>query len=305
MTGSVIDLLLFAQNQQLPADNVGDLLLGFAVTLAVFGVSFVLIYGIGKRILVRLTRRVLDTRGFSPAVVSLGSSIAGAFALVGGLAMAASVAGFGVVLAAFATVVAALSLAFGFAAQDLIANFVAGVFILKDEPFQTGDWIEWNGNVGVVREIDLRVTKLNTFDNELVTVPNSELTNNVVTNPVANDELRISYGFGISYDDDIDHAQEAITNVGAQLDGVLSDPEPAAPVSELGGSAVVLDGRVWIDPEESSAAGVKAAFVKAVKEKFDAEGIDMPYSHTELTGGITVTSDEASGISDPAASADD
>lgn len=86
------------------------------------------------------------------------------------MALAATVAGFGVVLAAFATLAGALALAVGFAAQDLIANFVACVFIIQDEPFEVGDCIEWNGNGGVVREIRLRVTKLDTFDNEPVTV---------------------------------------------------------------------------------------------------------------------------------------
>lgn len=188
----------------------------------------------------------------------------------------------------FATITGALALAAGFAAQDLMANFVAGIFILKDKPFQTGDWIEWNGNVGVVQEIEMRVTKLNSFDNELMTVPNSDLASAVVTNLVANDTLRVSYDFGISYDDDIDHAQEIIMEEGRFIDGVLSEPAPTAPVIDLGGSSVVLTGRVWIDPDKSDVAPTRSAFVKAVKQRFDEEGIEMPYSHTELTGSVNI-----------------
>lgn len=202
--------------------------------------------------------------------------------------VAATVAGFGVVLGAFATLVGALSLAVGFAAQDLIANFVAGVFILHDEPFVVGDWIEWDGNTGVVRKIQLRVTKIETFDNELITVPNSHLANEAVTNPVANDQVRVTYDFGIGYDDDIKQARHAIVDEGTQIDGVLDDPEPTAPVTELGGSSVVLSGRVWIDPNENSFPAVRAKFVEAVKERLDAEGIDIPYATTELTGGLDV-----------------
>jgi small-conductance mechanosensitive channel len=268
----------------------GDALVSVAVTVLVFVVAFVVLYYAGRSVLVRLTRRALGARDFSPAVVSLGASLAGFFALVGAFALAATIAGFGIVLAAFATLTGALALAVGFAAQDLIANFVAGVFILKDEPFQVGDYIEWGGESGIVREIQLRVTKLDTFDNEQLTVPNSDLASAVVTNPVANETLRLAVDFGIEYDADIDVARSIILEEGAALDGVLEDPEPAAPVTALGDSAVVLTGRIWIDPDETSPGATKAAFTEAVKTAFDDEGVGMPYPHTELVGSIEVES---------------
>ena len=135
--------------------------------------------------------------------------------------VAATVAGFGVVLGAFATLLGALSLAVGFAMQDLLSNFVAGVFILRDEPFQIGDWTEWYGDTertGVVRDIQLRVTKIETFDNELITVPNSELADSTVKNPVANEELRVPFTFGIGYEDDIDQARDIIIQEASTVD---------------------------------------------------------------------------------------
>jgi small-conductance mechanosensitive channel len=271
----------------------GDALVSFAVTVVVFVVSFAVLYLVGKSVLVRVTRRALGARDFSPAVVGLGASLAGLFALVGAFALAAAVAGFGVVLAAFATLTGALALAVGFAAQDLIANFVAGIFILKDEPFEVGDYIEWDGNGGVVREIQLRVTKLDTFQNELLTVPNSDLASAVVKNPVANDTRRVDVEFGIEYDADVALARTIILEEGAAIEGVLTDPAPAAPLTALGDSAVVLTGRVWIDPKETGAGGVTHAFLEAVKARFDAEGVGMPYPHTELVGTIGVASAEA------------
>ncbi|WP_231189492.1 mechanosensitive ion channel family protein [Haladaptatus sp. DYF46] len=280
--------------QAIPTDpqqfmnQYGSALLNFVVTLLIFVISFLIIYAIVKPFLVKLTRRGLNTRDFPAAVVGLAASIAGIIALVGALTTAATIAGFGAVLTAFATISGALALAFGFAAQDLLANFVAGIFILKDKPFKTGDYIEWNGNSGIVREIEMRVTKLDSFDNELITVPNSDLASSVVTNPVANDTRRVSYDFGISYTDNIDRAQELILEEARSIEGVLSDPAPQAPVTDLGGSSVVITGRVWIDPNETGAAPVRAAFVKAVKQRFDAESIEMPYSHTELVGSIDI-----------------
>ena len=268
----------------------GDALVSFAVTVAIFAVSFVVIYYVARSVLVRVTKRTLGARDFSPAVVGLGSSLAGGVALAGAFALAATVAGFGVILAAFATLAGALALAVGFAAQDIIANFVAGIFILKDKPFDVGDYIEWGGNSGIVREIQLRVTKLDTFDNELVTVPNSDLANAAVTNPVANDTRRVTFDFGIDYDANIDKARSIILEEAADIEGVLADPEPTAPVTGLGDSAVVLNGRVWIDPKETGAGGVKFELVERVKERFDAEGVGMPYPHRQLVGSLDVNS---------------
>ncbi len=260
-----------------------------AVTVALFVVVFVLIYLLGKYFLTRTVKTGLRQREFDETLVSLAVSITVVLTAVVSVALAATVAGFGVVLSSFAVLAGALALAVGFATQGLIANFVAGVFIIQDEPFTVGDWIEWDGNSGVVTDVQLRVTKLKTFDNEMVTVPNRDLANAAVVNNVAHDKRRLSVGFGIGYDDDIEQAREAIVSEGTSIDGVLDDPEPSAPVTELGDSSVVLSGRIWIDPSESSYGGVRAEFIEAVKQRFDAEGIDMPYNNTELSGGIEVT----------------
>lgn len=280
-----------------PQDYI-PVLIDAAVTVGLFVVSFVLIYLLGKYFLTRTVETGLRQRDFDETLVSLAVSITVVFIAIISVALAATVAGFGVVLSAFAILGGALALAIGFAAQGIIANFVAGVFIIQDEPFTVGDWIEWDGNSGVVRDVQLRVTKLETFDNELVTVPNSHLANAAVINNMANAQRRVSVDFGIGYDDDIEQAREAIVSEGASVDGVLEleELEPSAPVTELGDSAVVLSGRIWIDPNESSYGAVRAEFVEAVKKRFDAEGIDMPYNNTELSGSIEVANiDETEG----------
>ncbi|WP_436931980.1 mechanosensitive ion channel family protein [Halosimplex halobium] len=258
-------------------------------TILTFTIVFFVVYRIGRSVSVRAVENSLHRRGFDETLIGFALSMTVIVTTVFAIAIAATIAGFGTVLAAFATLGGAITLAVGFAAQDLIANFVAGVFIIQDKPFAVGDWIEWDGKDGVVREIKMRVTKLDTFDNELVTVPNSDLANAAVVNNVANDRRRVSVGFGIGYDDDIDQARDAIVEEGARIDGALADPEPTAPVTDLGDSAVVLSGRIWIDPSERSYAVIRSQFVEAVKERFDAEGIDIPYHNTELSGGIEVT----------------
>jgi small-conductance mechanosensitive channel len=262
-------------------------------TVVLFVFVFAVLYLLGKYFVAGTVATTLRHRDVEETLVGLAVSTTLVITAVLAVALAATVAGFGIVLAAFATLAGALALAVGFAAQDLIANFVAGVFIIQDEPFTVGDWIEWSDNGGVVREIQLRVTKLETFDNQLVTVPNSELATSAVVNNVANDRRRVSVGFGIGYADDVDAARGVIVDEGSRVDGVLADPAPSAPVTELGDSAVVLSGRVWIDPAETSYGATRSAFLEAVTERFDAEGIDMPYGTTELTGRIDVATVES------------
>ena len=273
-------------------DQYGSALLGFAVKVLVFLLAFFVIYLLARIVLVRLVKKALDAHGFDRTVRGLGGSIAKAVAFFGAVAVAATLIGFGAVLGAFATLLGALSLALGFAAQDMIENFVAGIFILRDKPFQIGDWIEWYGDterVGVVKDIQLRVTKLETFDNELITVPNSELASTAVKNPVANRELRVPFTFGIGYEDDIDQAREIILEEARTVDVIETDPEPNVIVTELGDSAVGLVGRAHItDPSRGKYVNAVSDWVEAVKNRFDAEGIDMPYPYTELTGTLGV-----------------
>lgn len=276
------------QGLQIDIQQYIPALLDTAVTILTFLIVFVVVYRVGRSVASRAVDNTLRQREFDETLISFALTLTVVVTTVFALAIAATVAGFGTALAAFATLGGAITLAIGFATQDLVANFVAGVFIVRDKPFIAGDWIEWEGNEGMVREIRLRVTKLETFDNEVVTVPNGKLANAVVINNVANDQRRVSVDFGIGYNNDIDLARSAIVEEGTRLDGVLVDPEPTAPVTELGDSAVVLSGRIWIDPSQSSYGDVRTQFVEAVKKRFDAEGIDIPYHNTKVSGNIEV-----------------
>ncbi|GAA0208381.1 mechanosensitive ion channel family protein [Halobaculum roseum] len=274
---------------QTTLDGLIDTFAGYLTNVIGFLVGFVATYLVGRLVLVPLVRRVLDRRGFDRTVLSLIDSLTGVIVVVLALSIGFMSAGFPRFLTAAATLGGALALAVGFAAQDLVGNFVAGVFIIKDKPFEVGDWIEWNDNAGRVEDIDLRVSRVRTFDNERVTVPNGELANNAITNPVAYDTLRQKFVFGIGYDDDIDHATDCILEEAEAVDGILDDPAPSVRVTELGDSAVGLQSRFWIDePDRGDFVRVRSEYVQAVKERFDEEGIDMPYVHRQLTGEVEV-----------------
>ncbi|GAA0717199.1 small-conductance mechanosensitive channel [Halorubrum trapanicum] len=265
-----------------------------ARTALQFVAGFVAVLLLGKLVLIPGLRRVVRSRGFDEAVLSLGANVLNAVVWVAAIAIGFAVAGYGSFLSAFAVFGGAIALAVGFAAQDLLGNFVAGVFILKDKPFEVGDWIEWDGNSGRVEEIDLRVSRVRTFDNELVTVPNGDLANSAVTNPVAYDTLRQKFVFGIGYDDDIEEATDIIVEKAEAHEEILDDPGVSVRLVELGDSAVGLQSRWWIaDPDRGDFVRVRSEYVTAVKEAFDDAGIDMPYVHRQLTGSVEVIEDVA------------
>jgi small-conductance mechanosensitive channel len=258
--------------------------LGGAIT---FLLVFALVFLVGRLTIVPLVSRLLAARDVDRhARVPLKKLTTGLLVFVA-IAIAFGTAGFGSFLTSLATIAAAATLAIGFAMQDVIANFVAGVFIFTDRPFRIGDWIEWDGNEGVVEDISLRVTRVKTFDNELLTVPNSVLTNGVIKNPVAEDRLRLQVLFGIGYDDDIEEATDIILEEAEAHDGIMAEPAPSVRLTELADSYVGLKSRIWIqNPSRADFVKTRGEYVTAVKNRFDEAGIDIPYPQRELSGEV-------------------
>ncbi|WP_049925217.1 mechanosensitive ion channel family protein [Halopiger goleimassiliensis] len=254
-----------------------------------FVVAFVAVFAVGRLVVVPLVRRAMDRRGLDRHAQNpllMVTRFAVVFVAVG---VAFGFAGFGNFLVSMAGIAAAGALAVGLAAQNVISNFVSGVFIYTDKPFKIGDWIEWDDHSGVVEDISLRVTRVRTFDNELLTVPNSELTDSVVKNPVDGEKLRLKFVFGIGYDDDIERASEIIVDEAERHPDILDDPAPSVRLTELGDSDVGLQARFWIaEPSRADFVRIKGEYVTAVKQRFDEEGIDIPYPVRTLEGGLTL-----------------
>jgi len=263
--------------------------LGAGIT---FVIAFLAVVFAGRLIVLPLVDRMLESRNLDRHVKKPLRKATWIAVVFVGISVAFGFAGMGNFLTSLATIAAAATLAIGFAMQDVIKNFVAGIFIYTDRPFRIGDWIEWDGYSGVVQDISLRVTRVETFDSELLTVPNTNLTDNVIKNPVANDQLRLRFLFGIGYDDDIAEASQIIGEEAAAHDGIADDPEPTVRLTELDDSSVGLEARIWIDdPRHSDFVKTRSEFVTAVKNQFDAAGIEFPYPQRELSGGIVPEGD--------------
>jgi small-conductance mechanosensitive channel len=276
----------------------------------VFLIVFVAIYLLGRIFAIPLFSRVLDRRDLDDhAKKPLRRVVSIVFVFIA-ITVAFGLAGFGNFLQSLATVAAAATLAIGLAMQDVLRNFVAGIFIYTDKPFRIGDWIEWDDRSGIVEDISLRVSRVRTFDNELLTVPNAQLTDGVIKNPVAKDKLRMKFVFGIGYDDDIEEATDIIMAEAEANDDILTDPAPSVRLTELADSYVGLQCRFWIqNPSRADFVRTRGEYVTAVKQRFDDAGINIPYPQRDLSGGLDLTGPAAEAMAaadaDPEANADD
>ena len=263
--------------------------IGAAIT---FVVTFVVLYAVGRAVIIPLTRRALDVRDIEKQAKRPLLRLVRIFVAFVAVAIGFGFAGYGSILTSLATIGAAATLAVGFALQDVLRNFVAGVFIYTDRPFRIGDWIEWDAGTyaGVIEDISFRVTRVRTFDNELLTVPNSLLTEGVIKNPVAYDTLRLSIGFGIGYEDDIREATEIIVEEAKNHPEILDDPAPVVHMGTkdaLADSYVGLTARIWIDdPSRADYLEIRGEYIKNVKTRFDGTGIEIPFPQIDLSGGI-------------------
>jgi len=268
-----------------------------------FVVALAVIWVVGRLLLVPLVERALDRRDLGEHAKNpllLLTRFGLAFLA---LSVAFGFAGYGNFLVSMAGIAAAGALAIGLAMQNVISNFVAGVFIYTDKPFRIGDWIEWDNGTyaGVVEDISLRVTRVRTFDNELLTVPNSVLTEDVLKNPVDADTLRLKFVFGIGYDDDIQQATDIIVDEAERHPDIMDDPAPSVRLTELGSSDVGLQSRFWIaDPSRADFVRIRGEYVTAVKQRFDEEGIDIPYPVRTLEGGLHLESGSGRSVVQPA-----
>ena len=182
---------------------------------------------------------------------------------------------FGIQTTSLAAIIGAAGLAIGLALQGSLANLAAGVLLVAFRPFKAGDYISAGGESGTVDEITLFNTEMTTPDNVKIIVPNGDIFSSAITNYSHYDKRRCDLVFGVSYDTDLKQAETAILSCITADPRAHQEPEPFVKVSNLGDSSVDFTVRVWCDA--SDYWGLKFDLTRAVKEAFDAGGIDIPF----------------------------
>lgn len=183
----------------------------------------------------------------------------------------------GIEVTSFIAILGAAGLAVGMALQGSLANFAGGVLIMIFKPFKVDDLIEAQGQLGVVKEIQIFVTKIITPENKLSIIPNGILSNGTIVNYTEEGKLRVDMVFGVGYDEDIKKTKKVLFEVLQNDENVLKDPQPTVNVSELADSSVNFAVRPWTTPDKYW--DVYFGVTEKVKLALDKEGIEIPYPH--------------------------
>lgn len=186
----------------------------------------------------------------------------------------------GVPMTTFITILGAAGLAIGIALKDSLANLAGGILILSNRPYNVGDFIEFNGDMGTVKDIQILYTKLNTPDNKKVTIPNGALANGNIINYTAEKLRRVDLMFGISYEDDILEVKELLNNIVRAHAKTLDEPDSIIRVIEHADSSINFTVRVWVNKEDYW--DVFYDLQEQVKIEFDNANISIPFPQMDV-----------------------
>ena len=169
-----------------------------------------------------------------------------------------------------------LSVAAGFAFQDILQNLLAGILLLFRQPFRGGDQVDIGDVAGTVDEINVRETVITTFDGRRVLIPNAKVYTDVIVVQTAQPPIRAGFTVGIAYEADMADARRVALEAVQAVDGVAATPPPEALYEELGAATVTLRVEVWTPANQLQMRRTLSAAIEAVKGAFDRNAIEMP-----------------------------
>ncbi|MEN8230550.1 MAG: mechanosensitive ion channel domain-containing protein [Bacteroidota bacterium] len=246
----------------------------FIMALVVLIIGLIVIKWLTKGA-VKMMKRKNVNESLIPFLRSLMNIILKAMLIISVMGMV------GIQMTSFIAILGAAGLAVGLALQGTLQNFAGGVMILLFKPYEVGHFIEAQGFMGVVKEIQIFTTVLSTPDNRKVIIPNSPLATGPITNFSAMPTRRIDFAFGIGYGDDIDKAKDILLKVAQNDDRVLKDDNhPEVMVEALADSSVNLKLRVWVKSEDYW--GLFFDITEVVKKEYDAAGISIPFPQQDV-----------------------
>lgn len=222
----------------------------------------------------KVLRRLFERSQTDPALAPIVLPLARLSLLALGLLVAVEQMGFNV-----GSLIAGLGiagLAVGLAAQETLANFLAGIALLWDRPFRLGDNVTVAGRFGVVTEIGLRSTRLRTLEQLEVTIPNKEVAQQQIVNHSRYPQIRINAAFAVGYREDLERVRALLVAAVARQPGVVAEPVPQVVVVRLGESGVECELRAWVATPVAESASL-FDLLELVKATLDANGVEMPY----------------------------
>ncbi len=181
-----------------------------------------------------------------------------------------------------AFVAGALSLGIGFGLQAIVSNFVSGLILLWERSIKVGDWVVVGSDEGYVRRINVRSTEIETFERQMVILPNSNLMTGVVKNWVRNNQTgRIAVPVGVSYDSDPDQVREVLLACASTHELVMENPKPYVVFQGFGDSSLDFELRAFISNVDSSLT-VRSHLRFEIFRRFKEAGIEIPFPQRDL-----------------------
>ena len=175
------------------------------------------------------------------------------------------------------------SLAFAFAAQETLANMISGFVIMIDKPFRIGDRIEISsGEIGDVIEVGLRSTKILSFDNNVIVVPNSEIAKAKIVNygyPEPKMKLRLK--IGVAYGTDLDKVKKIIFDICKKHPDIFDEPPTSVYFTEFGDFSLNLLSISWIQDYKEKFR-IMDEINMLIKKKFEEENIEIPFPQRDI-----------------------
>ena len=251
-----------------------DLLINYAPKV-VMALAILLIGLFVIKIVINSSTKIMAKRGVDITLQKFLANLGGWALKI--LLIIAVISKLGVETTSFAAILAAAGLAVGLALQGSLANFAGGVLIMIFKPFKIGDLVEAQGQIGVVKEIEIFTTKLTGLSNREIIIPNGSLSNGNIINYTTEGTRRVDLVIGVSYDADIKKTKEVLMNVLTSHPKILKTPAPGVTVLELADSSVNFAVRPWC--ETANYWDVYFDVTENAKLALDEAGIEIPYPH--------------------------
>ena len=252
------------------------------ISLAILLVSFKIINFAARKIEKSSEKHHADKTILHTALYAfkIGSKILIGICIVGYL---------GIDTSGITALIASLGVGIGLAVNGALSNLAGGVLIILTRPFRIDDYIEAQGYSGTVEDIHITNTKLQTPDNKTIYIPNGALSSGTIVNYSLQSTRRVDITFAISYSANFKKAQAIIAEICDLHPLILKDPAPFVRISEHAASAIFITTRVWTKNADFFA--VKFDLLESVKDRFDAEGIEIPFQQVDvhvkgLNGGM-------------------
>ena len=283
ITSDILDLNVLRRLSQAWLKNVSNYIIdngGAVFFKIVIFLLILLVFHYLSRAAAKILRKSLSKAAVpvSSLMEDMAVNMGRRIVLLIGLLLALSQLGF-----SLAPILAGLGVAgfiIGFALQDTLGNFASGLMILIYRPYDVNDLIEAAGVQGRVQSMNLVSTNILTIDNQTLVIPNNKIWGDVIRNVTAQKHRRIDMTFGIGYSDDIEKAERILIDILQAHALVLSDPEYTVKLHALGESSVDFIVRPWVETENYW--DVYWDITKAVKVRFDAEGISIPFPQRDV-----------------------